>query len=303
MFDVNTSSDATNACDLYAIAGYTSNYTTEPTVSIMRGNFQDGTKRIQSDILFFSGHGNTNSVVFNFKNKGGNYKTGVYNSEDWTSTSSGYGYVGLKGNMGSVKLITLAACETASGTNNITRYAKDQGADAAVGWTTTVGASSHTKWLARYNDKLATGSTVYAAISYANSFSYSDNAVKNAYVYGNGNITIKRTRSAAYAAEEANLHEIATEKALVANSNGLNINAVTAMLEKSVDNFDSTCFKPVTHQNGEDYYTVDYIQMVNGFETNSCITVLIQNNTIDKVIDNRHDINVKSPMLTSKSGM
>lgn len=303
LFDVNTSSDATNACDLYAIAGYTSNYTTEPTVSIMRGNFQDGTKRIQSDILFFSGHGNTNSVVFNFKNKGGNYKTGVYNSEDWTSTSSGYGYVGLKGNMGSVKLITLAACETASGTNNITRYAKDQGADAAVGWTTTVGASSHTKWLARYNDKLATGSTVYAAISYANSFSYSDNAVKNAYVYGNGNITIKRTRSAAYAAEEANLHEIATEKALVANSNGLNINAVTAMLEKSVDNFDSTCFKPVTHQNGEDYYTVDYIQMVNGFETNSCITVLIQNNTIDKVIDNRHDINVKSPMLTSKSGM
>lgn len=303
LFDVNTSSDATNACDLYAIAGYTSNYTTEPTVSIMRGNFQDGTKRIQSDILFFSGHGNTNSVVFNFKNKGGNYKTGVYNSEDWTSTSSGYGYVGLKGNMGSVKLITLAACETASGTNNITRYAKDQGADAAVGWTTTVGASSHTKWLARYNDKLATGSTVYAAISYANSFSYSDNAVKNAYVYGNGNITIKRTRSAAYAAEEANLHEIATEKALVANSNGLNINAVTAMLEKSVDNFDSTCFKPVTHKNGEDYYTVDYIQMVNGFETNSCITVLIQNNTIDKVIDNRHDINVKSPMLTSKSGM
>lgn len=303
LFDVNTSSDATNACDLYAIAGYTSNYTTEPTVSIMRGNFQDGTKRIQSDILFFSGHGNTNSVVFNFKNKGGNYKTGVYNSEDWTSTSSGYGYVGLKGNMGSVKLITLAACETASGTNNITRYAKDQGADAAVGWTTTVGASSHTKWLARYNDKLATGSTVYAAISYANSFSYSDNAVKNAYVYGNGNITIKRTRSAAYAAEEANLHEIATEKTLVANSNGLNINAVTAMLEKSVDNFDSTCFKPVTHQNGEDYYTVDYIQMVNGFETNSCITVLIQNNTIDKVIDNRHDINVKSPMLTSKSGM
>lgn len=109
LFDVNTSSDATNACDLYAIAGYTSNYTTEPTVSIMRGNFQDGTKRIQSDILFFSGHGNTNSVVFNFKNKGGNYKTGVYNSEDWTSTSSGYGYVGLKGNMGSVKLITLAA--------------------------------------------------------------------------------------------------------------------------------------------------------------------------------------------------
>ena len=301
LFDVNTSSDATNACDLYAIAGYTSNYSTEPTVSIMRGNFQDGTKRIQSDILFFSGHGNADSVVFNFKNKGGNYKTGVYSSGDWTSSSSGYGYVGLKGNMGSVKLITLAACNTASGTNNITRYAKDQGADAAVGWTTTVEASSHTKWLARYNDKLATGSTVYAAISYANSFSYSDNAAKNAYVYGNGNITIKRTKSVAYAAEEANLHEIATEKTLVANAKGIDINAVTTVLEKSVGNFDSTYFKPVIHQNAKDYYTVDYIQMVNGFETDSCITVLIQNNTIDKVIDNRLNINVKSPMLTSKS--
>lgn len=292
LFDVNTTSDATNACDLYAIAGYTSNYSSQPTVNTLRGNFQDGVKRIQSDILFFSGHGNADSVVFNYKNKGGDYKTGVYNSSNWDSPNSGYKYVGINGNMGSVKLITLAACETASGSNNITKGAANQGADAAVGWTTTVGASSHSQWLARYNDKLATGSTVYGAISYANSFNYSDNKVKNAYVYGNGNITIKRTRTATKAIEEGNLNEVMIAPELVASTSGVNLAAVTDILQKSVEGFEPTSFKTAIYKNAENCYTVDYIQLVNGVETNSCITVLINNNKVEKVIDNRLDINI-----------
>ena len=59
-FQIDTSSDATNARDLYAIAGYKSYSSTEPTVSIMKGKFKNGIKRMKSDILFFSGHGNFN---------------------------------------------------------------------------------------------------------------------------------------------------------------------------------------------------------------------------------------------------
>lgn len=62
LFGVDTTSDATNARDLYAIAGYNSYSSTQPTVSILKGSFSTGTKRMQSDILFFSGHGNYNSV-------------------------------------------------------------------------------------------------------------------------------------------------------------------------------------------------------------------------------------------------
>lgn len=55
LFGIDTSSDATNARDLYTIAGYNSYASTAPTVSIMKGNFNNGTKRMKSDILFFSG--------------------------------------------------------------------------------------------------------------------------------------------------------------------------------------------------------------------------------------------------------
>ena len=46
LFGIDTSSDATNARDLYTIAGYNSYASTAPTVSIMKGNFNNGTKRI-----------------------------------------------------------------------------------------------------------------------------------------------------------------------------------------------------------------------------------------------------------------
>ena len=73
LLEVDTSGDATTACDLYAIAGYSSYYSTQPTVSVMRGSFSNGIKRIQSDILFFSGHGSYTHMAFNYNGNGGNY--------------------------------------------------------------------------------------------------------------------------------------------------------------------------------------------------------------------------------------
>ena len=185
LFGIDTSSDATNARDLYTIAGYNSYASTAPTVSIMKGNFNNGTKRMKSDILFFSGHGNYNNVSFNYKGKDGNYATGVWYTTDCTTTD-GYNMVGLSGNMSSVKLVTFAACLTASNNdNNITAKAVSYGADTAVGWSSEINAGSHSNWLARYNDKLATGSTVLQAVTYANSFTYLDSDVKDARIYGN----------------------------------------------------------------------------------------------------------------------
>ena len=72
----------------------------------------------------------------------------------------------------------------------------DQGADAAVGWTTTVSAGSHTNWLKRYNNSLAGGKTVSQAINDANSYIYlPGSGVKNVKYYGNGNLTITSSKS------------------------------------------------------------------------------------------------------------
>ena len=75
-----------------------------------------------------------------------------------------------------------AGCNTAGGdsknggsgasTDSITKRVVDQGAEAAIGWTTTVSAGSHTNWLKRYNNALADGKSVSQAINAANSYIY-----------------------------------------------------------------------------------------------------------------------------------
>lgn len=44
----------------------------------MRGQFKDGTWRMKSEVQFYSGHANNECIAFNYRNKGGDYKTGVY---------------------------------------------------------------------------------------------------------------------------------------------------------------------------------------------------------------------------------
>lgn len=286
-FSVDTSSDATNARDLYAIAGYNSYSSTQPTVSIMRGNFTNGTKRIQSDVLFFSGHGNYDNVAFNYDGKGGDYMTGVYYGSDLDS-SSGYKYVGLYGNMSSVKLVTFAACLTASNNDsNLAARAVSYGADTSVGWSSSIAAGSHSNWLARYNDKLATGSTVLEAVTYANSFTYLDSDVKDARIYGNRSLKIKLTAKASLLEEEMALGNIAISSPFIEKVNN-KITEATAIsaARANISNFDQTKYDVRIYEICDDCYTVDFVFTMDGVSTNSCYTMTVIDGKIAGIVDN-----------------
>ena len=53
---INTSTDATTAAECYKKMGYRSSYSTSPTYAEFSGS-ANGSKRVESDILFISGHG------------------------------------------------------------------------------------------------------------------------------------------------------------------------------------------------------------------------------------------------------
>ena len=293
LFGVDTSSDATNARDLYAIAGYSSYSSTQPTVSIMRGNFTNGIKRMKSDILFFSGHGNYNNVSFNYNGNGGNYATGVWYTTDCTTTD-GYQMVGLSGNMGSVKLATFAACLTASNNdNNITAKAVYYGADTAVGWSSEVNAGSHSNWLARYNDKLATGSTVLQAVTYANSFTYLDSDVKDARIYGNRNLKIKQIATSSLVADEQINTIDVSEPILNIEKSGINKDLVFNAARVNIPNFNSSDYSVRIHELCDDCYTVDFVFTVGNVQTNSSYTMTIIDNKIMSIVDNTIDFDKK----------
>lgn len=310
-YAVNTSKDAKKACDSYALAGYNSYYSTQPTVDIIKGTFKNGIKRMQSDILFFSGHGNNECMAFNYLEQGGKYKTGVYYKGDYNS-SNGYQYVGINNNMTHVKLVTYAGCETASDNyNNITYLSASKGAKCAVGWTTTVAAGSHSNWLERYNDKLASGESVNSAISYANSFTYLDNNVKNAKISGNSNLTIKssKARLSNNSTEELKYIPL-SENINVINEGKINATIITNIIKDYNNKFNKENIKTEIHQiTDKNDFTIDFIEMYNGIETNSTYTAIINDGILKNIVDNHYDnfsnsdklVNAKTSMLSRNS--
>ena len=225
----------------------------------------------------------------NYKGKGGEYMTGVYYGSDLNSTS-GYKYVGLNGNMSSVKLVTFAACLTASNNdNNITARAVSYGAKTAVGWSSSINSGSHSNWLARYNDKLATGSTVLEAVTYANSFTYLDSDVKDARIYGNRSLKIKLTKMASKLDEEAALENI---RVSVSHITGIvNEASVVEAAYKNIPEFYSGDYDVEIHEICKDCYTVDFVFTVDGIRTNSGYTMTIIDGRIASITDNTIDFN------------
>lgn len=87
--------------------------------------------------------------------------------------------------MNNVEVFVFLGCKTASDSLNITKDAVIQGASSVIGWAQSVSANSHSYWLARFVDELSTGSTIYQAKHYADSFNYNDNDVKTDVIEGN----------------------------------------------------------------------------------------------------------------------
>lgn len=178
------------------ISGSYKNY--NPTIDYMRGNSANGSRRIASKIVFLNGHGNNSLIAFSQNSKGDDYKTGVHYDEDFTSSSTGIGYVGINStDMSGVDLISFVGCSTAEGRDNLASRAVDQGATTAVGFTESIHSrnSSGPDWLRKYNDCLANGHSVRKAINYATSLYPSSDLGDYAIIYGSEYNSVRSTSS------------------------------------------------------------------------------------------------------------
>ncbi|MBS4024334.1 MAG: hypothetical protein KGZ96_01520 [Clostridia bacterium] len=327
--DIDTSADATSAATDFSLAGYSSYYNTMPTYQYMRGNNPVGTPRMESSILFFSGHANYDNMAFNYQKKGGDYATGVYWDYNYDSSTTGYKYAGIKSYaMTKVKLITFGGCKTALGTDNIAKRAVNLGAKATVGWPESIAASSHSQWLSKYTDKLGTGGTVKQAVDYANSFSYSDSLVKNAIIYGDSALKIKIATATATSLSstvaEPTLDQSKDGEAVKGNEdielkikqdelkrkkfisqeikfdfNNLNYDQIADYI---VDNIDKTFdlnnynINLVNRKDGSG--VIDLMQQVGEFKTTSGYTILIDDNKVQSVYNNKINKGINKTIKT-----
>jgi hypothetical protein len=188
--DINSSNHAIYTANGFKQAGFTGYYNTAPTYQYLRGSY-NGYKRMESSILYFGGHANNALMTFNYKRQGGDYKTGVADSTNYT-TSDGYVMTGIRSyDMSKVHLIVFQGCDTASTSNNITKSAVSLGAETAIGWTDKISDPSNYEWIKNFTDKIEQdGVEVWQATQYADSKNYSDIRVKLNYIYGNPHLII-----------------------------------------------------------------------------------------------------------------
>lgn len=197
--------------------------------------------------------------------------------------------------MSKVKLIIFGGCYTALGSDNIAKRANTRGARTSLGWTVSIGASSHSEWFDNFLYRLSGGRTVQAAVNYTNDFSYDDNGVKNVVIYGDGNYVPSWDNGVATYSLPSNLrsdnkrYEVSIE--LENNYTIDNIKEkIDSYIKNNLDNeFDINNYQyDITGTGNKKYY--DFKLLINGAISDSAYTIIVENNEIVAIVDNTKEI-------------
>lgn len=175
--DIDTTSDYINPTSSLSSMGYQVNhYHTQPSSHF----FQQVSKfeRMNSEVVFFSGHGNYMTLFFK-------------NNEEMPSSD-------MKGHsMGNTKVAVWAACRSGLGSasstiNSVAQVSVDLGAKSAIGWLKDTNVAASRKWTDKFFEELAKGATVNSAAATAGSVSTWpwDGSYDGWHVFGDGNTVV-----------------------------------------------------------------------------------------------------------------
>lgn len=101
------------------------------TKTYLNGTLSNGLKRLNSNILFFNGHGNSEGIFFSHQGDP-RYATGIYIGND-IMYNGYFDSVGLNNiNMNNVELVSFVGCFTGAENQNLVTKARERGAEVAV---------------------------------------------------------------------------------------------------------------------------------------------------------------------------
>lgn len=264
--------DVISAADYWALCGYASYYTTEPTYS-----YVSSSDRLNSDILYFSSHGSRYSLAL---------PNNLYLTCNWNNGSN---QVGIRSySLTNTRLVVYDACSTAEGNDNLCTYTISQGADAVIGWRVSILASDALKWQKRFQEYCSRGYKVHQAMDYADSFSdYSDNStIKNHLIYGDWLQVIKKSRAALsnHAEDISRVHQIAP----IEMEFGSDISSVTSAVKQAFPQFQPDNYDITITSTSQDntWFVVDLTEKMGDFTTSSGFTLVFRDNRCDTIYDN-----------------
>lgn len=291
--DLNIESAVLTAKNKYASMGYRSYYTTEATTDIINGYFQNGTRRLESDIIFFAGHGNY-SKIMQAPNVGLSSNSDAFlrtHNFDWSKT----------------KLVTIMGCSTGKETSasfiNIAYdiWVRSGYKNATMGWRDTIYDKDIVSWANRYNSKLAEGATLRTAIDYANSYNnYYNNNIKDLAFYGAWQSTFKQSTTS-----------VASEQAITNNTNHINytvkfenesdLNNIVQLLNNNYNYFNVNDYEISIFRLDSTYknYTIDLQYKIGDCYTDQGYVVAVENGKVTQITNNMKDTTTHSLSIST----
>ncbi|MCI8567822.1 MAG: hypothetical protein HFG48_00715 [Bacilli bacterium] len=284
--------EAIAARDYLNAMGYSTTLVTVPTMAELTFNSNAGRPRLESDVLYFSGHADPVTIQWNYLKKGGSYAVGI-ESRNQNATWGGYSFVGLgQYKLSNIKLVVFMGCNTAAvpenmgNRTNITVYTKSLGARTTIGWDKEIAQLDTLKWTRRFFSALQAGFNVQDAANFANNDLYSNSNIKSNYVMGVGTAT---------------LNSSATVMRKISNSYSAKFDVTSDSVKDNiakyiVDNINFTfneddfLIETVKNSNGIVY---DYYFSPCGIKTILGYTVVIDNNSNISVVDNTAGMNLE----------
>lgn len=271
------------AASTYGSMGYNSYYAVDSAnCDTLSGYFSNGTKRLESDIVFLTGHGSY--YTLSTLPTAGINKYGSVEGR-WIGTETI--------NWSNVKLAIFLACQTGAMDAECLAYdifQKSGWKTVSMGWRQDITANSADKWSRNFNAKLKTGATVEVALNYANSQNYTNNSVKDISFYGDPQRTFGTRRSAIYSDNEINednITYITSKNFYYDGTEDTTKNLINAI--KSINNefeVDDYEMKKYILSEEQQYYTIDFMYKKNNFYTNSGYTLVVKDNFVKQIADN-----------------
>ena len=290
---ISSVNNANDAYSTYNAMGLTSKKITSPSSSNLTGSHANGTPYLQSGIVYLNGHADYYSMEF---------PNSVYITKSSSISGSSIG-IGYYDNT-KTALIEFAGCNTASnGSNNITKYGNDQGANITIGWTTELNVASFVNWNTRFNDKIQTKTTsVNSTAQSASNHIYLSNTVKNYKVYGAGGYNPWYWITGSTTATSTNPNTLETNEYIIEADRSINyydmdnnVNFDRIVSDFIINNintdFDLNNYKLETSGNDVKYY--DYVLYVGNIRTNLGYTLSINKDNEIHLFDNMQKYNEK----------
>lgn len=233
-----------------------------------------------ASIITLSGHGTADTIKFKDADNTTSSKCGVKNGE--SETIGNYKYVGIEDvDLGACKLVVLAACLTASESEEYSRNISENmvrvgGAEASIGWTEMVYSPDMSSYLYFLYMFLAQGNTIYESKNLVKElYGDYDPTVYENVIYGNEDVTLEIPDGPIAQAEIPMPTYIPIKEKLNIDIATGDFEELTEYLEETVDIFDRDTFViDEESSSGDDRsYSVFYYYMKDGFKTAYYIVV------------------------------